>query len=164
MTYEQFEARYTLSQCCCFTGHRVIPAAVGEELKLRLRAEIENLINRGTLVFIAGGALGFDTLAAQAVVALKSKYPFIKLVLALPCGSQSESWSGTHRKVYDELLSACDLVHYVSYSYTNDCMRLRNEFMVKHAAYCVCYLRRESGGTAYTVRYARRAEREIITL
>ena len=80
MTYEQFESRYTLSQCCCFTGHRVIPAAVGEELKLRLRAEIENLINRGTLVFIAGGALGFDTLAAQAVVALKSKYPFIKLV------------------------------------------------------------------------------------
>ncbi len=164
MTHDQLENRYSLEQCCCFTGHRIIPAEEAEEIGLRLKAEAENLINKGVVVFIAGGALGFDTMAAQTVLTLKSKYPFIKLVLALPCDNQSEKWSDSNKRVYDDLLSECDLAHYVNRSYKNDCMRLRNEYMVKHAKYCVCYLRKQGGGTAYTVGYAKRMERVIVSL
>ncbi len=164
MTHEQFESRYDLSHCCCFTGHRAIPAEESEGIRLKIQAEAENLINKGVVVFIAGGALGFDTIAARTVLALKSKYPFIKLVLALPCDNQSEKWSDCNKRIYDDILSGCDLAHYVNRAYKNDCMRLRNEYMVKHAKYCVCYLRKQCGGTAYTVGYAKRMERVIISI
>ena len=36
--------------------------------------------------------------------------------------------------------------------------------MVDNSSVCVCYLNRESGGTAYTVDYARKNGLEIINL
>ncbi|MBQ3195027.1 MAG: DUF1273 family protein [Clostridia bacterium] len=164
MTFNQFETRYKPRECCCFTGHRAIAEDAVEDLKLRLTAELENLINRGVLVFIAGGALGFDTIAAQSVLALKGKYPFIKLVLALPCENQAERWSAQNKKVYDDILRQGDLVHYVNRNYKQDCMFDRNDYMVEYAAYCICYLRKHGGGTAYTVGYAKRMGRQLIML
>ena len=37
-----------------------------------------------------GGALGFDTLVAKLIINLKIKYPYIKLVLILPCIEQTK--------------------------------------------------------------------------
>ena len=62
---------------CCFTGHRRIPPEAVAPLRERLEAEIESLIRQGVRYFGAGGALGFDTLAAEAVLDLKAVYPFI---------------------------------------------------------------------------------------
>lgn len=59
----------------------------------RLENEIIRLIIEGNFIFLAGGALGFDTIAAQIVIKLKKKYPHIQLVLILPCRSQSKYWS-----------------------------------------------------------------------
>lgn len=70
---------------CCFTGHRCIPNESLDSLKRQLKREIEKLIQQGVIYFGAGGALGFDTLAAEAVLELKQQYPFIKLILVLPC-------------------------------------------------------------------------------
>ena len=53
---------------CCFTGHRRIPPEVVAPLRERLEAEIESLIRQGVRYFGAGGALGFDPLAAEAVL------------------------------------------------------------------------------------------------
>lgn len=60
---------------CCFTGHRRIPPEAIAPLRERLEAEIESLIRQGVRYFGAGGALGFDTLAAEAVLDLKAVYP-----------------------------------------------------------------------------------------
>ena len=65
---------------CCFTGHRRIPPEAVAPLRERLEAEIESLIRQGVRYFGAGGALGFDTLAAEAVLDLKAVYPFIRLI------------------------------------------------------------------------------------
>ena len=52
-----------------------------EDLQL---IELLSRENSGYLYFGAGGALGFDTLAAQTVLDLKKDYPQIKLILVLP--------------------------------------------------------------------------------
>ena len=83
----------------CFTGHRKIPPKRMTSLARRLRTEIIELIDKGYLYFGTGGALGFDTLAAQTVLDLKSDYPQIKLILVLPCLSQADSWSSDDKSI-----------------------------------------------------------------
>ena len=70
---------------CCFTGHRIIPAEEYDLISAKLEATMVQLIHRGYQFFGAGGALGFDTLAAMSVLKLKKDYPHIKLILVLPC-------------------------------------------------------------------------------
>ena len=53
---------------------------------------------------------------------------------------------------------------YVSRQYTRGCMHERNRHLVDNSSVCVCYLNRESGGTAYTVDYAKKQGLEIINL
>lgn len=153
-----------MQRSCCFTGHRSASAASGE-VKERLLCEIETLINeKGVVNFYAGGALGFDTLAALCVLQLKGKYPFIKLVLALPCKNQHGKWSAKDKAQYESILEKADRVHYVCESYNENCMFYRNDYMVVNSLYCICFLRRLSGGTYYTVSKAKALGRELIML
>ena len=59
------------AKTCCFTGHRNLSS--GEKLKaaVRLRRVIAEQIKAGIVFYGAGGALGFDTLAAQTVLDMK---------------------------------------------------------------------------------------------
>lgn len=149
---------------CCFTGHRFM-SAEGALVQDRLSCEVENLINLcGVDTFYAGGALGFDTLAAECVLRLKGKYPFITLVLALPCKNQAEKWSADNKQRYDAILRRADVVYYVSDVYTESCMHKRNDYMLANSKYCICYLRHNGGGTYYTVNRARSMGRELIEL
>lgn len=70
---------------CCFTGHREIPSGQRRRIFAKTEEAIEGLIKKGYLYFGAGGALGFDTIAAFAVLKLKERYPDIRLILVLPC-------------------------------------------------------------------------------
>lgn len=150
--------------CCCFTGHRY-SADMGAELESRLCCEVETLINtKGVTTFYSGGALGFDTLAAQCVLKLKGKYPFIRLGLVLPCKNQAEKWNSADKRVYETVLQNADSVHYVSDEYTDTCMYKRNDYMVEHSKYCIGFLRRNSGGTHYTVGRAKRLGKELVLL
>ncbi|MBQ3082034.1 MAG: DUF1273 family protein [Clostridia bacterium] len=163
ITGNEYISADVMEQSCCFTGHRVISS--GEDIKGRLVCEVETLINSfGVRTFYAGGALGFDTLAAECVLGLKGRYPFVRLVLALPCKNQAEKWSLSDRERYERMLSAADEVYYVSECYTADCMHRRNDYMVEHSKYCICYLRHSGGGTYYTVNRAKVMEKELIML
>ena len=55
----------------CFTGHRKLPFMQLHSIEKRLKDEIISLIEQGYRYFGAGGALGFDTIAAQAVLEAK---------------------------------------------------------------------------------------------
>lgn len=48
----------------CFTGHRELPAEYLPEISKHLEDTLVTLIEQGYRYFGAGGALGFDTLAA----------------------------------------------------------------------------------------------------
>lgn len=139
----------------CFTGHRKIPPEQKDVVARRLKNEITKLIENGYRYFGAGGALGFDTLAAQTILELKTVYPDVKLILVLPCLSQTRGWSACDVEVYEDIKSKADKVVYTSQEYTRGCMHKRNRHLVDNSSVCICYLTESTGGTAYTVNYAR---------
>lgn len=151
------------SKTCCFSGHRKI---FEEQTKVyeKLNRQIPALIKAGYNTFICGGALGFDTLCAQAVLKAKCSYSGIKLVLALPCRNQTDRWTQKDIAVYNSIIEKSDKVIYTSSQYYSGCMHRRNRFMVDNSACCICYLNKSCGGTAYTVKYAAEKGLHIINL
>ena len=149
---------------CCFTGHRDLPTSSRAELSIKLKGCLISLIERGVRYFGAGGALGFDTLAAQTVLKLKEKYPQIKLILVLPCLTQTRGWPAGDVEEYERIKTQADKVVYTSQEYTRGCMFKRNRHLVDYSGVCVCYMSKTTGGTAYTVNYAKQQGLEIINL
>ena len=60
---------------CCFTGHRNLPIGQEEEIWKRVYARLEPLLEEGVRYFGVGGALGFDTLVAEKLLALRESRP-----------------------------------------------------------------------------------------
>lgn len=150
----------------CFTGHRDIGT---EEETLRLRAclakEVQRLVAEGADVFLAGGALGFDTEAALAVLHQKRLTPEIRLELVLPCRDQYARWSPAQIELYERILAQADSHVFISERYFRGVMHKRNRALVDGADVCVAYLRTGAGGgTAYTVDYATRRGVPVINL
>ena len=56
------------------------------------------------------------------------------------------------------------MAHYVCDDYAPGCMFMRNRAMVDMSSICVSFQKRERGGTAYTVSYARRQGVRVINL
>ena len=138
----------------CFTGHRKIPPEKLATVARRLKETLIELVEKGYLYFGAGGALGFDTLAAQTVLELKADFPQIKLILVLPCLSQADNWGIVDKRIYEQIMEKADKIVYTSCEYTKGCMHKRNRHLVDNSSVCVCYLTENTGGTAYTVNYA----------
>ena len=149
-------------QTACFTGHREIPVEEQSNILHKTAEAVMQLYNRGYRTFCAGGALGFDTLAARAVIALREKHPDMRLHLILPCPEQAARWSAPDRVLYETIKREADEVTYTSDSYTRYCMHVRNRRLVDESSACICYLKRQTGGTAYTVNYAEEKGLQII--
>lgn len=149
---------------CCFTGHRDIPLIQLPIIKNKLKNTIIEYIEKGYCYFGAGGALGFDTLAAQTVLKLKETYPQIKLILVLPCLTQTRGWKEADVKEYERIKNLADKVVYTSQEYTRGCMFKRNRHLVDFSSLCIAYLTKDEGGTAYTVKYAKQNGLNIINL
>ncbi len=152
------------NKTACFTGHRQIPAEEEEKIRARLDEVIADLIGQGIECFAAGGALGFDTMAAQAVLRAKEQHPQIRLILILPFPDHGGRWSERNRKAYEEIIAQADEVEYATEHYTRFCMFARNRRLVDRACVCVAYQTKDTGGTAYTVKYARSKGLRIINL
>lgn len=149
---------------CCFTGHREISDTLIPQVAADLEDLIIGLIHKGYENFEAGGALGFDTLAAQVVIRVRDRFPDIHLILILPCRNQAKNWSLRDRRMYDYIRGSANDVIYTSEEYTRGCMYERNRRLVNDSSFCICYLTRTSGGTVYTVNYAKNNGIQIINL
>lgn len=151
-------------QTCCFSGHREIPKEELPCVAKRLKKTICHFIEIGYRTFCTGGALGFDTIAANVVLGLKGKYPNIKLALILPCLNQTRGWSRVDIQEYERIKASADSVIYVSETYYTGCMQKRNRALVDSSSVCICYLKKSSGGTAYTINYAERNSIQIVNI
>ncbi len=140
---------------CCFTGHRKIPKNQIEYVEKQLLKEIEKAIKNGYEIFCVGGALGFDTMAEKAVLAKKEKYPHVKLHLYLPCENQDDGWCEEDVAIYRKIKKMADEIFYASEKKQHGCMHKRNRMLVSVSGYCISYNHRKTGGTAYTVEYAK---------
>ena len=132
---------------CCFTGHRNIPQRKSKQIQERLRNEIVAAIQNGYTFFYAGGAIGFDTMAAH-----------------LPCVNQTDGWEQSDIDEYERIRVLADEIIYTSEENKKGCMHKRNRYLVDHSSLCICYMTRKSGGTAYTVEYATSNGLKIINI
>lgn len=151
-----------IDRTCAFTGHRIV--ANRNEISKKLKETVSNLYDKGYRFFGAGGALGFDTLAALAVLELRQKHEDMKLILVLPCINQTEKWKQSDIDLYEEIKNAADKVVYTSQNYTAGCMLKRNRHLVDNSSIIVSYLTQSRGGTYYTVNYAKKLGKQIINL
>lgn len=152
-----------MGKCCCFTGHRRIPERETALLRARLDKFLPQLFEMGYDTFLAGGVLGFDTMAELAVIRLQHRLP-VELHLILPCPQQAEHWSRADRSMYDDILLMADRVTYAAEQYERGCMHKRNRMLVEESSACVCYFAHSGGGTGYTVKYAREKGLRIFNL
>lgn len=157
---------------CAFTGHRPekLPWGTDETdprclaLKRKLLQTVLAQAAGGAEAFLCGMARGCDLYFAQAVLTAKQTYPGITLEAWLPCPSQADRWPEKEKWLYQQLLGQCDQVLVLEPEYTDGCMLRRNRAMVERCDRLISVWDGSEGGTAATVRYARRSGRSVIGL
>lgn len=144
-----------------FTGHRTYAGEGRRQLDDVLRM----LYSDGYRRFLTGMAWGFDLVAARAVIDLRRQHDDVRLVAVEPYAGFRGLFSGADADEYDAVLAACDERVTVCANRSVMCYRRRNDFLVDNAAVVVAwYDGGREGGTAYTVRRARRCGVPVINL
>jgi uncharacterized phage-like protein YoqJ len=151
------------NKTCCFTGHRPqsLPSGFNEgspqciALKEAMQKEIVKMIEENVVThFISGMAIGVDLYAAQIVLDLKKRYPYLILECALPCETQANKWREKYREQYFDILAECDKTTLLQTHYTADCMQKRNEYMISNSDFVIAIWNGSPSGTGKTVKYA----------
>lgn len=145
---------------CAFTGHRILEKNFDYNL---LDKVILNLIKGGTKNFFCGMAMGFDLAAAESVLQYKKDFE-INLIACIPCLDQEKKYSQKNKERYLKILENCIRKIVLSEEYYDGCMFVRDRYMVDNCNVLVTYQRRKSGGTSYTVNYAKSKDVNIIEL
>ena len=150
------------NKTCCFTGHRQIPTEKLSPTVRAMDAAIRSLYAEGYRHFITGGALGFDTYAARAVLILKREHPDVTLSLFLPCRDQADAWDARDRAEYERIKEEADEVLVLADRYFDGCMQKRNQAMVDASSAVIAYVTRPRSGAGQTVRMAEKAGLTVI--
>ena len=140
------------------------PCEICTSYKKAVCEKIEDLIGKGFVHFLSGGAQGFDTFAAEAVLDLQKQYPWIILEMVSPFDAQADKWDRDYRLRHNKLFKAANIVTNIDHAYTKDCMFKRNRYLVDHADLLLAAFDGQPGGTAMTCAYARRAGVPIQTI
>ena len=149
---------------CFFTGHRIISPQEKNNIERALRMEILNAVNNGIDVFISGGAIGFDTMAAEQVIVMRQDYD-ITLKLYLPCKDHFLNWGEGDRLKFHRISAAADSIFYVSgQPYREGCMKKRNKAMTEASDMCIAYMKNPRSGTAQTVKMAINKGIEVVNI
>ena len=110
-------------------------------------------------------AQGTDCWAAQAVLSLRETNPTLKLHCILPCEGQPDKWSPAYQALYHSILVHSNSTVYTSRAYYSGCMLARNLYLAKHASIVLAvYNGDRRSGTAATLRYAYKLNREILLI
>ena len=142
------------------TGHRELPPDFD---KNKLYDKLEELIAGGCDTFFCGMAEGFDLLALQCLADLKQKYRFY-IEACVPYEGQEGGYSPENKRLYRSLISWCDREVVFFTSYRNGCYLVRDRYMVDCADVVLAYCTKDTGGTAYTVKYAAEKKTPVINL
>ena len=79
---------------CCLTGHQVIMPWEEKKILTKLRYQVDILLRRGYLYFGVGGARGFDMLAAEYLLDLRTRYKKqIRIISVLPYPDYRKEWN-----------------------------------------------------------------------
>ena len=157
----------------CFSGHRTEKLPKGKNefnlMKQNLMYEIHKATSEGYDTFMFGACYGFDLICAQQILMRKQVIRHtdptnIKLIAVVPFEDQAAKWKEQDRDKYFDILSKCDHVIILNKHYKSGCYHERNRYMVDNSSKLICYYDGSSGGTRYTVEYAKKQSIEIINL
>lgn len=155
---------------CAFSGCRTQPFwCAGDEtlseclrIKNHLAVEIFRMTEEGTDCFMTGMARGADLWAAEIVLALKKRNPFLRLICVLPFPQQAGRWSEEDRQRHRAVLEAADETVVISPRYDRNCTMRRVRYLVGKADLLLAVSDgRATGEAATAIRMARRARKEI---
>ena len=150
MKCEQIKIEKSEIKTCAFTGHRELKKDFDISA---LEKEIKNAYDLGVRIFLSGMAMGFDLVSAKCVLALKETYPDIKLIACIPFYQQDKYFSDEDKKLYAEILQKADEQILLSEKYYRGCLHVRNKYMADRADMLITYCKKDTGGTAWTVKY-----------
>ena len=160
----------------CFTGHRKVPGKNYGEwdgVEAMVLDIITSAHNNKFTNYLCGGAIGFDTLAAIAVLKIRQQHPDINLVMAIPSKDQPDKWYGETQNKYFDILSQADKVVYVDAElglpdigkYSINKLFARNKYMVdQSSAVVACAADMTTGGGAYCMKYAQDQKIPVLIL
>lgn len=157
------EIEFTKEKTACFTGHRPekLPdkgdrnSTATKIIKSMIYAQIQNAIDDGYDTFIVGMQRGVDLWAGEAVLSVMPKAP-VSLVSVLPFKDFGSNFKNADRWTFERVLEASRAVVTVCGSYTKDCMRQRNRYMVEHSSRIIGVCDNMRSGTGQTLGYARK--------
>lgn len=156
---------------CCFTGYRPekSPFPYDREnaeyiaFENSLLNAIAGAISDGFDTFYCGGAMGFDTLAAELLLLMR-RDGNIRVILVKPFPAQSNGFPEEWRARYDSVQASVDEVICLSDGYYPACYSERNRYMVDRSERVIAFYDGKTGGTRNTVNYAKQHGKEIINL
>ena len=135
---------------CALTGHRSLPENFDRNA---LFDRLEELIVSGYDRFLCGMASGFDLSALHCLIRLKGKYA-LEIHACIPFSGQEKSFSPKDKTFYRQAIGWCSKTTVLFQEYRDGCYLARDRYMVDRADTVFAYCMRDTGGTAYTVRYA----------
>ena len=153
-----------MAKICSFTGHRQINKEHKAKLTELLSKAVSYAYDNGVRSFLAGGAVGFDTLAAKTVIAFRMSHPDVRLIILVPCKNQAEKWTSYEKNVYEYTLSVADEIEYLSDEYYDGCMKERNAELAGRCDMLIAYVGKHIGGSAQTLRMAEKLGKAVYNL
>jgi len=153
---------------CCFSGHRTAPFSwtssyEGHIFQIMLAKAINDAIDAGCNRFYSGMAMGFDIVAAEAVIEAKNHHN-VELIAIIPFSGQESKWSKEWKTRHDAVLQACDDAITLNKDYITGCYHERNRYLVDNSQRLICFYSGKPGGTRHTHDYAEEKGLNIINL
>ena len=127
---------------------------------------IRSFAQHGVTEFISGGALGFDQVAARAVIGVEEIGHPVKLTMALPFPGFESKWIPKSKREFAELeLRANKTLYVCDAGYAPWKMQRRNEWMVNESTIVIAlYGPDKTGGTLNCIHYAMTLFRPIVKI
>jgi len=140
---------------CTFFGHRDTPEAIKPKLR---EAVIELVEHHGVDTFYIGDKGAFDLMAKSILTELCTVYPHIRYSVVL--AYMPQKWSEFDRRDFSDTM----LPEGIESVPKRFAISWRNNWMLKHSEYIICYVNHSWGGAAQFVEKANKQNKAVINL
>lgn len=141
-----------MEKSCCFFGHRDAP----ESIKPRLIEAVTVLLEEyGVTDFYVGNQGRFDSLVLSVLKELLINYSQIRYTVVLAYLTDSNGVIAEANTLYPEGLESVP---------KRFCISRRNDWLIEHSRYVICYVVRITGEAARFMERAQHKKRTVINI
>ena len=110
-------------------------------------------------------AMGFDLMAAEAALSLKSRLKELKLIAVIPHPDQTKLWDEKDKELCDKIYKKANRRILLSEKFSRDSLLKRNDYLLLHSTVLIAFYNgNKRGGTYYTYRRAVKQDKKVINL